>query len=383
VSTSRNRHTFAAAHRLLARGDLVAIFPEGISHDEPALQPLRTGAARIALGAIDDGVHDVQTVAVALVYDDKQRFRSRALMRVGRPQSAVEWEAEFRLDDHAAVRALTDDLARRLRQVGPDYASWSEETELAELAEVVARPAAGDGGEDGGTGVGAAGAGGAGGRTSDDVDLVLRQRISDQLAAAGATDKGATALALLRRDHDRYRRDLDVLGLTDAQVAAAGHSGSLRRPVVRAQGLVVAALPFAVLGTAIHVVPYQLVKWAARVPGNQGVRATVKVIGCFFSFTIVYVVLGFLVGERFGPLWGVVAAAGAPLCGYLTVRMAERVRRLGGVIRGVRAARQLGPVFAAVVADRVAVVEAARAVLRPAGDEVMTATRTGAAPPGA
>jgi hypothetical protein len=233
--------------------------------------------------------------------------------------------------------------------------------------------------------MGGVGARNAIGRSSDEVDLVRRQRISDQLAAAGAidrgvTDRGATALALTRRAHHRYRRDLDVLGLTDAQVARAGRSGSLRRPVARALAKVVAALPFAVLGTVVHVVPYQLIKWAARVPDNQGMRATVKVIGCFFSFTVVYVVLGVLVGERFGPVWGAVAAAGAPLCGYLTVRLAERVRRLGGIIQGVRAVRHLGPVFAAVAADRVAVVEAAQAVLRTAGGDVTT-TGPGAAPP--
>ena len=192
-------------------------------------------------------------------------------------------------------------------------------------------------------------------------------------------------MALLRRTHDRYRRDLDVLGLNDAQVAAAGRSGSLRGPLAWSLVKVAAALPFAVVGTAIHVVPYQVVKGAARVPDNQGMRATVKVIGCFFSFTVVYVVLGVLTGLRFGPLWGVVAAAGAPLCGYLTVRMAERVRRMGGVIQGGRAVRSLGPAFTAVAADRAVVVDAARVILRAPGAAV-TSTAAGvsaSSPPGA
>src|ERR1700685_535904 len=49
--TERNASAFATSDRLLARQGVVAIFPEGISHDESALQPLRTGAARIALEA--------------------------------------------------------------------------------------------------------------------------------------------------------------------------------------------------------------------------------------------------------------------------------------------------------------------------------------------
>src|SRR5580698_2449411 len=38
----QNVSAFATCHRILARGGLVAVFPEGISHDESSLQPLKT-----------------------------------------------------------------------------------------------------------------------------------------------------------------------------------------------------------------------------------------------------------------------------------------------------------------------------------------------------
>ena len=46
-----NVSAFAASRQILSCDGVVAIFPEGISHDEASLQPLRTGAARIALEA--------------------------------------------------------------------------------------------------------------------------------------------------------------------------------------------------------------------------------------------------------------------------------------------------------------------------------------------
>src|SRR5258705_8591168 len=49
---SRNREMFMAARALLARGGTIGICPEGVSHDEPRLRPIKTGAARIALGAV-------------------------------------------------------------------------------------------------------------------------------------------------------------------------------------------------------------------------------------------------------------------------------------------------------------------------------------------
>ena len=50
VDTSKNAEMFAAVSAALAAGDAVCIFPEGISHSTGRLEPLRTGAARMALG---------------------------------------------------------------------------------------------------------------------------------------------------------------------------------------------------------------------------------------------------------------------------------------------------------------------------------------------
>jgi 1-acyl-sn-glycerol-3-phosphate acyltransferase len=47
--THLNDSTFDAAIAALQRSEAVLIFPEGQSHSEPALTPLKTGAARIAL----------------------------------------------------------------------------------------------------------------------------------------------------------------------------------------------------------------------------------------------------------------------------------------------------------------------------------------------
>ena len=129
---TRNDTAFRACRTLLAQGGLVGVFPEGISHDEARLQPLRTGAARIALGAaFDDGVTGVETVAVGLVYDDKARFRSHALVRIGGPEGIEDCRAAYEEDPIVAVRSLTDRLARQLGQVAPMYDSRRRLTAIA------------------------------------------------------------------------------------------------------------------------------------------------------------------------------------------------------------------------------------------------------------
>ncbi len=162
---------------------------------------------------------------------------------------------------------------------------------------------------------------------------------------------------------DAYRRNLTLLGLSDAQVAANYRSGRLRWVLVWALAKVAMAAPFAAAGALVHALPYQVVKQLSRVPANQGMRATVKLLGCFFLFTATYVTIGVTIGEAFGSPLGLLAAAGAPACGYLTVRMTERVRRIGGALVGFRAARHRGPLLCSVLAQRAAVVAAAASAL--------------------
>ena len=101
---SKNLVTFQNCYDLLAQGRCIAIFPEGISHNETKLQPLKTGAARIALGALSVSSskfqvsgsnekttdhrppttdHFLKIMAVGLFYTSKTAFRSEALIRYG------------------------------------------------------------------------------------------------------------------------------------------------------------------------------------------------------------------------------------------------------------------------------------------------------------
>ena len=141
---SDNVLAFATSHTLLREGHVVAVFPEGVSHDEVARQSLRTGATRIALEAADGGgAEDLVTLAVGLVYDAKARFRSRALVRVGEPVAVAQWVEASRRDQRATVRAVTEDLAAQLDRVSPSFASWAQAKQLSWIAELVVR-----GGED-------------------------------------------------------------------------------------------------------------------------------------------------------------------------------------------------------------------------------------------
>ena len=318
-STDRNAATFRTCQRLLARGGLVALFPEGISHDEPELQPLKTGAARIALAAsVDDGTVGVAFVPVGLAYDAKARFRSRALVRVGTPTAVSRWAEAYRDDDHRAVSELTAAMAEELRALSPDYASWREASTLGEIAEVLVRPSES--------------------AAPREVALAEREQVAKELAVAEATGSRQEALAL-RGAFARYGHDLGVVGLTDAQLAAHYHGGRLRLLLVWSVTKVIVGVPFAAVGVVVHAIPYQAIKHVAKRPTNEGMKATVKLLGCFAAFSLLYAGLGVAAAELFGPLAGLAVGLGCPLCGYVAVRFSERLKRLGGAVAGYRTAR--------------------------------------------
>lgn len=110
-----NQDAFAALHAVLKRGEAFGIFPEGVTYTEPELQPLKTGAARIALSAFAEGI-PLKVVPVGLHYRRRDRFRGRVLVQFGRPiELDAAWMKKWKLDGREASRELTDEIELGLR----------------------------------------------------------------------------------------------------------------------------------------------------------------------------------------------------------------------------------------------------------------------------
>ncbi|MGZ7025732.1 MAG: 1-acyl-sn-glycerol-3-phosphate acyltransferase [Acidimicrobiia bacterium] len=125
--TEQNAASFEACHAALATGAHLAIFPEGEMNLDPALLPLKTGAARIALGAAADSeVAGIVIVPVGMVYDDRARFRSDLEIHFGEPIEVDEWVDLYRTDPTKAVRAVTDLVADRLAEATVNHGSRDE-----------------------------------------------------------------------------------------------------------------------------------------------------------------------------------------------------------------------------------------------------------------
>ena len=123
-----------AAH--LSGGGNILIFPEGTSHSEPHLAPLRTGAARMLLAAEQQRGIPPTFQAAALEFDARSDFRSRCLVLWGpvRRFADIPGAGEERV--HAATALMEADLSELLANDDDDrsLAKWNGIGRQVELA---------------------------------------------------------------------------------------------------------------------------------------------------------------------------------------------------------------------------------------------------------
>lgn len=344
-----NRRAFQRSYETLARRrGLVAIFPEGMTHDAPALAPIRTGAARLALGARAWGAKGLVIVPVGMAFDNKLALRSRALARVGEPIDLDEdIDAFVRPGEPAdetnrvAVQRLTHEIERRLRAVSPDYRDIRESRVLSRAAEIAQRSEHRRGG----------------------VPMVEQEALAQRLAYAprGVITELTDALA-------RYHLDLELLGLRDHQLVPGYTAAQLFVGFLKTAALVALMSPFALVGALVHLLPYWLVVASGRAVRRPVMKATARFLVAVAVFPLVWLTVLSLSGQR-GVLATAVLLVVLPVSGLLAVACFERLVRAHRAWRGWQALRDRRALLDDILANRERLVSAVRTAAAVAGPE--------------
>ena len=303
AETAKNDETFRAVHDALAAGSAVAIFPEGISHSEPSLAPLKTGAARIALGAAPRAGGAFPIIPVGLVFREKEIFRSEAHASVG---ASVEWSdlAARGPDDHEAVRELTQRIDRAMRAVTLNLARWEDDAVVRTAEAIWSAERA--------------------------VDPTRQARVSrialanDILARARAS--GDEQWATLARDVREHARVLRALGIRPAEVTADTGLGTAAKWAAR-RLTVLGAIQATVALAAVVVlwIPYRLNGiLAERFAPSKDVLSTYKVFGSVIVFGAWAAMLAGLAALKGGALAGLAAALMVPILALAGLYAAEQ-----------------------------------------------------------
>ena len=337
---AQNRLTFEACRKLLRRGRCVALFPEGVSHNAPGLLPVKTGAARIALGAISVGGSvgnhierggeaaetrqplELKIVPVGLYYTSKTSFRSEALLRFGEALDVQPVELDEQGEPpREAVRELSariesalrgGDTQRRDREaarrgtegratLSSIYEGLNVELPLAARFDFLRRLTAG--------------------------------RWAEWLTSAhGGIDD-------LRRRIMRYEEELRRIGLTPENLSLSRHSRwYVFRHFLLRTAVLVALAPLALAGAALHYPAYLLCVLLARLFPKHGVdeiAPTIKILGAMLLMPLTWLVVAGLTLFQWGWRAGAIAFPLSILCGYVALRCFEEAHDMRGWFRAV------------------------------------------------
>lgn len=114
TNRSRNAGAFREILHVLERHGAVLIFPEGKSHNETGLEPLKTGLARLALQAQDEsGIGHLKILPLGLVFEEKGTPGTAVCARVGQVIEMDLWPERNYAN-------LTREIADRLRAVSEE-----------------------------------------------------------------------------------------------------------------------------------------------------------------------------------------------------------------------------------------------------------------------
>lgn len=312
----RNAEVFAAIVRALAKGRAILIFPEGKSHDEPAMAPLRTGAARMALHGRDAGsVRQLRILPIGLVFERKDAPRSRILALVGQPLDVDSWRAK---NPANAVAELTAEIDARLRALTLNYETSDEAAADARLAMQVAAIVRYEA-----PSVGAAG------------DLRDRTAIARLLPAVRSAIRDrspavAARAAAFQNDLVAFQKTLDAkhISLDDLAISRGVKEGATF--VVREALILLIAGPIAVWGWLNHFIPFRAAIAAGRrVRGSAADPAMRTIVAGVSLVLMVYMVQGAAVALIFGPWWAIAYVVSLPIAADINLHLRDRLGRAG------------------------------------------------------
>jgi glycerol-3-phosphate O-acyltransferase/dihydroxyacetone phosphate acyltransferase len=314
----RNLEAFRAIVAALAADSAVLIFPEGKSHDEPGMSPLKTGAARIALQAMDAGVRNLVVLPVGLVFEDKAEPRTRVLVEVGNPLDLSTWRPP---PSGGAAEALTAEIDRRLREVTINFGTVEQAGEVVSVSRLLA---------DSGDTVETLG----GGTPFSETVSLTRRADMVRRSLAGADTTLVERADALRERVRAIRETAGRHGVLLADVGIDTGAGAAATFVLRETAIAVTAGPLALWGRVTHWLPLRIARAIARRGSSSGADPAMYTVVSGLVFVLAfYVASGMLVWHYAGPWWALAFLVSLPASASWDFRLRDRARRARQRIR--------------------------------------------------
>ncbi|HTL83184.1 MAG TPA: lysophospholipid acyltransferase family protein [Bacteroidia bacterium] len=290
----KNQETFSKCYEHLGNGGTILIFPEGVSLSERKLRPLKTGAARIALGAEEkyDFKLNVKVACVGLNYEDPHTFRRDVYIGFSEPISALDYAEKFRKDNFAAAGEMTEEIRKRLEE----QMIITEDAEADELVKKIERLYKHDLMEFNNV------------ERDKEAEFDLTKRIAD--AVKHYRQKEPQRVQRVSGEIKNYFTRLDELGLSDKVVKDGNANKRIGFHALMDLFYSILGFPFYVYGLIHNYLPFVSASWLSKnlLKAIEWRGAIGAASGMLFFF-IWYSTLGFL-SWHFFHKWGITVHPG-------------------------------------------------------------------------
>ena len=313
----RNLEAFQECYEVLERGDVIGIFPEGISEMARRVKKIKTGAARIVLESERRNNYElgVKLIPIGLHFFSRSRFRSQVMVNVGRP---IDLKASFSLnekDNIEAVNRLTAKIQSSLENLTVNV----QHTELDRFVKDIERIYRDDL------------------MTQTLVDhksskkiiaeFVITQKIADCVKYFHEHDP--QRVRDMEENISNYKRKLKRLHLKDIMVREKTSIKKLFRAELAGIAKAIAGFPLAVYGVLNNFFPYRISEYIAK----KFIDDRTKVLMALFAgggitFILFYGVQTFLVWYLEGYLWATLYFCSLPLSGFFALGYIKEIRQI-------------------------------------------------------
>jgi len=276
-----NDAMFSKAYEMLAKNEVLMIFPEGQSHSDLQLRKIKTGISRIVLGYKEKYGEAPMVVPVGLNFTHTRKFRSNVYINFGEPVSIDE---TLKATSEVDIKSLTDTIMLSMRnlvlevkevedlvfvkQVERFFALRHKKTRKRNLSQKFKTH-----------------------KLLLSVKSYLHQTVPDQIES-------------FKRHLHQFNRLCSKLGINDYNLSVSYSSDVIKGFVLRSLFIILVMLPIGLIGILNSIIPYSLTKLSTKIfAKTKDQYDTTKILTGSLFFTLSWILQIKIVYDIFGANW--------------------------------------------------------------------------------
>ena len=270
---ARNASTFKKCFEHLEKGDAILMFPEGISITQRKLQPLKTGAAKIALSteSRNNNQLGLQILVIGLHYDDQHKFNRDLLVHIHDPIDVPAFiQSQQGETGNKSAEILTEIIRTKLEEVVVSIEDEANDKLVRVIEDIYKQDLLDQSTSN---------------LTTQEKDFLITQKIGK--AVNYYSTVSPDRVEHLRKMIQSYQNKLDILKLNDKEIR---NQHNLQFSLIHFWSIVqiVIGFPIYLYGLINNIIPFQIPDWTGDQFKDKDMKGSVGMVLGGVTFLVFY-----------------------------------------------------------------------------------------------